>query len=147
MLTVLSLAKPYPGIRDTVASLGSQPQSLSVSGSNTVFISTLSGIDVFDGGKISSQKIDFDSSAVTSTANGLVVIGGQVHSSTVTCDVSLTVPLLGLENLASQLGRRSTIRVSPIRRTQGTSDGCGILTGWILTHWQQCMYVPLLVQN
>lgn len=62
---------------DTVASLGSQPRSLSVSGSDTVFIPTLSGIDVFDGGKISSQKIDFDSSAVTSTANGLVAIGGQ----------------------------------------------------------------------
>src|SRR5260370_14338471 len=103
MLTVLSSAKPYPGIRDTVASLGSQPQLLSISGSNTVFISTLSGIDVFDGGKISSQKINFDSSAVTSTANGLVAIGAQVHSLAVTCDVSLTLPLLALAHLAPQL--------------------------------------------
>lgn len=147
MPTVLSSAKPYPGIRDTVASLGSQPRSLSVSGSDTVFISTLSGIDVFDGGKISSQKIDFDSSAVTSTANGLVAIGGQVRSSTVTCGVSLTVRLLGFENPAFQLGRWSIIRVSPIRRTQCTSDGFSVLAGRILTRRRRCTYIPLSLRN
>ncbi len=52
---------------------------MSVSGSETVFISTLSGVDVFDGGKINSQEVNFDPSAVTSTANDLVAIGGQVR--------------------------------------------------------------------
>ncbi|KAF8342616.1 WD40 repeat-like protein [Cantharellus anzutake] len=66
-----------PGFADTAASLGSQPRSLSVSGSETVFIATLSGIDVFEGGRINPQKTDFDPTVVASTANGLVAVGSQ----------------------------------------------------------------------